>query len=153
MRRGLAVLDFVWHLRGSVAVEATGSDALYLDRIEQMLKQQKKPSIERGQIVFEEPLWSNYWDSNSRATAIYDHGEFRIEKDLSGKRLLYDLRSFQAFAFCAVGALMFFFFGLPGGLLNGLMFGGLAFGWVYGMNIGIALIRVPALIKRTVRSD
>ena len=57
MRRGLAVLDLVWHLRGSVAVEATGSDALYLDRIEQMLKQQKKPSIERGQqtIVFENP--------------------------------------------------------------------------------------------------
>ncbi len=47
---------------------------------------------------------------------------------------------------------MFFAFGLAdGGLLGGLKLAALAFGWLYGMNVLLALARVPPLIRKAVR--
>lgn len=151
MRRGLAAIDFLWHLRGSIKLQANQRDEAVLDRLQLMLEGQKKTSIERGNhsIIFEGSLYG-LW-SSWRATVIYDQGQFWIDENLEGKKLRYDLRSFQVFVFCAFAALLFFFFGLLGGLLNGLKFGALAFGLVYGMNILLSLIRVTALIRRTVR--
>jgi hypothetical protein len=149
------MLDLLWHLRGTIKLDTVLDDASVLDRLEQMLEQQKKPTIERGQqsIVFEEPLWSNLW-SSGRATAIYDHGEFRIERDLEGRKLRYDLRSWHGFLFCSFAtSTILIFMALEGDFQDGLKFAALAFGWVYGMNILTALLRVPALIRRTVRFD
>jgi hypothetical protein len=150
------MLDFTWHLRGSVRLPPAAEDSAILDGVEQMLKQQRKPTIERGQhsIIFEEPLWSNFWGPNWRATVIYDQGAFQIERDLEGRYLRYDLRSLHAFIFCSIVALTFFLFGsLDGDFRQGLFFAVAAFGWIYGMNILLALLRVPMLIRRTLRAS
>lgn len=120
-----------------------------------MLEKQRKPTIERGQtsVIFEEPLWSNFLGPNSRATVIYDQGRFWIEREQGERKLRYDFRSLHAFVFCAAGAAMFFVIGsMEGNLIQGLTFAGLAFAWVYGMNLVLALTRVPSLIRRTVRN-
>jgi hypothetical protein len=84
---------------------------------------------------------------------IYDRGRFWIEQDLGGRRLRYDLRSLHGMVFCLFGALMFFFFGLAGGgLSGGLKYAAAAFAWLYGMNVLLALGRVPLAIRRAVRS-
>lgn len=55
--------------------------------------------------------------------------------------------------FCLLSALMFFFFGLAsGGLVGGLKFAAGIFAWLYGMNILLALSRVPFAIRKAVRS-
>ncbi len=111
-----------------------------------MLEQQRKPTIERGStsIMFEEPLWSNFWGPNWRATVIYDQGRLWIDERDSHRRLRYDFRSLHAFVFCFVGAATFFVFGsLGGNIMQGLGFAALVLGWVYGMNVVTALLRVP----------
>jgi len=150
------MLDLLWHLRGTVRLGPGTDQTAVLDRIEQMLEKQRKPIIERGltSISFEAPLWSNFWSGNGRATLIYDRGRIWIRQDLEGQNLRYELRSLHTFIFCLVGALTFFVMGSLGAdFRQGLLFGSLAFGWVYGMNILMALIRVPMLIRRTVRAD
>jgi hypothetical protein len=152
MRRGLAILDFAWHLRGSIKPRNDVSDEVVLDRVQDMLEAQGKgPERGTNSVIFENAM-SGFWMS-WRATSIYDGGRFWIDHHRSGRRLRYKLRSFQVFVFCTVAALFFFFFGLLGGVQNGLKFGAIAFAWVYGMNVALALIRVPALIRRTVRGD
>ena len=150
------LLDFIWHLRGSVRLGDRVDNTAVLERVERMLEHQRKPTIERGQqsVIFEEPLWSNFWGSNWRATVIYDHGRFWIDQDLEGRRLRYDLRSLHALIICLFGALMFFAIGSLGGdIIQGLAFAALAFAWLYGMNIVLAVLRVPALIRRSVGTD
>jgi hypothetical protein len=127
-----------------------------LDRVERMLEKQRKPTIERGlnSIVFEEPLWSNFWQPTWRATVIYDHGRLWIDQRDGQRRLRYDFRSLHAFAFCAFAATMFFVLSsMDGDLAQGLTVAGLIFAWVYGMNLVLALTRVPWLIRRTVRMN
>jgi hypothetical protein len=150
------MIDFLWDLRGTIWLNPDTDQSAVLDRIEQMLEKQRKPVIKRGStsINFEEPLWSNFWSGNGRATLIYDRGKMWIHRDLEGRTLRYELRSLHTFTFCLVGALTFFVIGsLDGDFRQGLLFGSFAFGWVYGMNILMALIRVPRLIRRTARAE
>jgi hypothetical protein len=148
------MFDLLWHLRGSIRLDGRLPDIEVLNRVEQMLEKQRKPTIERGSssIFFEEPLWSNFWGPNWRATVIYDQGRLWIDQYEGQRSLRYDFRSLHAFVFCAVAATTFFVFGLlAGDLVQGLTIAALAFGWVYGMNLILALTRVPLLIRRTVR--
>ena len=150
------MLDWLWHLRGSIRLDGRLSDEELLDRLEELLEKQRKPTIERGSssIIFEEPLWSNFWGPNWRATVIYDLGRLWIDRQQGERKLRYDFRSLHAFLFCAFAAASFFLFGaVSGDLTQGLTFAVIAFGWVYGMNILLAVTRVPLLIRRTVRVD
>lgn len=84
---------------------------------------------------------------------IYDRGRFWIEQGLDGRRLRYDLRSLHGMVFCLFAAFTAFFFGLAGdGLSRGLKFAAGAFAWLYGMNILLALVRVPSAIRKAVTS-
>jgi hypothetical protein len=84
---------------------------------------------------------------------IYDAGRFRIQRGLGGRRLRYDLRSLHGMVFCLCAALGVFVVGLGGGgLSGGLQYGAGAFAWLYGMNVLLALGRVPPAIRRAVRS-
>ncbi len=144
------MFDFIWHLRGSVRLEGVATDVV-LDRVAGLLEKQRKPVIERGTdyLVFDHPLWSGYFGPNWLAMVIYDRGIFWIEQAPDGSRLRYDLRSLHGFLFCLFAALAAFFFGLLGDeLMHGLKFGALAFGWLYGMNILLALARVPHSIEK-----
>lgn len=143
------ILDFIWHLRGSVVLGVATTEEAALRRLEQLLDTQRKPVTERGpdQVAFEDPLWRDPFGPNWFAMAIYDRGRFWIE----GGRVRYELRSLHGMVFCLLAAVMFFLFGLAGdGLAGGLKFAGLAFGWLYGMNIALALGRVPGSIRKAI---
>ena len=103
-------------------------------------------------LEFDDPLWSDPFGPNWLALVIYDRGRFWLEESLDGRRLCYDLRSLHGMVFCLLGALMFFFFGLAiDGLANGLKYAAGAFAWVYGMNVLMALTRVPRAIREAVK--
>jgi hypothetical protein len=149
------MLDFVWHLRGSVALDGVGSNEAMLNRVECLLERQRKAVSDRGAdyLAFDDPLWSDPFGPNWLAMVIYDRGRFWIEQGLGGRRLRYDLRSLHGMVFCLFGALMFFFFGLSSGsLLDGLKYAAGVFAWLYGMNVLLALGRVPSAIRKAVRA-
>ncbi len=150
------MLDFLWHLRGSIPLDGVGSDAVALDRVEQLLARQRKSVSERGSdyLVFDDPLWRNPLGPNWLAMVIYDRGRLWIEQGLHGRTLRYDLRSLHGMVFCLLVAVTAFFFGLfGGGLSEGLTLAAGAFAWLYGMNIMLALIRVPSGIRKAVSND
>jgi hypothetical protein len=149
------MLDFIWHLRGSVSLDSVGSNDAVLDRVERLLEKQRKRYTERGQnsLYFDDPLWSDPFGPNWLAMVIYDQGRFWIEEGLGRRRLRYDLRSLHGLIFCLFGAFMFFFFGLASdGLPGGLKYAFGAFAWLYGMNVLLALARVPSAIRKAVRA-
>ena len=56
------------------------------------------------------------------------------------------------FVLCALAATLGFLAGLADrGLLFGLQLAAGAFGWLYGMNLLLAAIRVPMALRRAVR--
>ena len=147
------MFDSMWHLRGSVSLVGAGSDDAVLDHLETLLERQRKGVSERGEdyLVFNDPLWSDPFGPNWLAMVIYDRGRFWIDHSLGGRRLRYDLRSLHGMVFCLFGALMFFLFGLAGGgLAGGLKYAAGMFAWLYGMNILLALGRVPSAIRRAI---
>jgi hypothetical protein len=145
------MLDFIWHLRGSVPLDGVGSDDTVLDRVEGLLEGQRKSASERGAVyvAFDDPLWSNRFGPNWVAMVIYDRDRFWIEQGLGGRELRYDLRSLHGMVFCLFAAFTAFFFGFVGdGVCGGLELAAGAFAWLYGMNILLAVIRVPSAIRR-----
>jgi hypothetical protein len=150
------MLDILWHLRGSVVLDGFGSDEVALDRLDRLLESQWKSASERGPdyLAFDDPLWSGPFEPNWLAMVIYDRGRFWIEQGLSGRRLRYDLRSLHGMVFCLFAAFAAFFFGFAGdGVSGGLEFAAGAFAWLYGMNILLAVVRVPTAIRKAVTSD
>jgi hypothetical protein len=149
------MLDFIWHLRGSIALSASDAGAEVLDRVEQLLIKQHKPFFDRGvdqHVSFDSPLWTNS-ASNWAAMLIYDRGKLWISQEVDGRRLRYDLRSLQAFILCvALAAIAFGFVALDEGVLQAVIVAGLVFGWLYGGNLCLALVRVPFLLRQTARS-
>jgi hypothetical protein len=147
------MLDFIWHLRGSIALDEVRWNEMALDGIGRLLERQRKGVSERGAdyLAFDDPLWSNPFGPNWLAMVIYDRGRFWIEQRVQGRRLRYDLRSLHGMVFCLFGAFTVFFFGLAtGGVLDGLKYAAAVFAWLYGMNVLLALGRVPAAIRNAV---
>jgi hypothetical protein len=146
--------NFLWHLRGSVALsEATTSEDI-LDSIEHLLIKQGKPASKRTRdfVAFDDPLWQKPFRPNWLAMAIYDQGRFWIAHKLNDRRLCYDLRSLHGLIFCLFGAAMAFVLGLASeGLLRGTALACIALAWLYGMNVFLALVRVPRLIRKAAR--
>ena len=150
------MLDFIWHLRGSVDLDGLGSNEVALDRVERLLERQRKISSERGDdyLEFDDPLWSNPFGPNWLALAIYDRGRFWIEQGLGGRTLRYDLRSLHGMVFCLFVASTILLIGIViGDLDGGLKYAAGAFAWLYGMNLLLALVRVPSAIRRSVRGE
>jgi hypothetical protein len=153
------MLDFLWHLRGSVKLDGTVPNAAVLDGVENLLDRQRKPITERRDscIAFDDPLWRNPGGPNWLAMALYDRGRLWIENDMEGRRLRYDLRSLHGLVFCLAVFPVFFGVAALGGadrsaVLNVLRFAALAFCWLYGMNLVLALLRIPRAIRKAVTS-
>jgi hypothetical protein len=149
------ILDFLWHLRGSVAVDRAWGGEAALDSVQRLLVQQRKlikrPSPEN--LTFYAPLWMAS-GPNWLAMLLYDRGRFWIVQGPKDVRVFYDLRSLHLLVFCLSGAALFFAAGLSdGGIVGGAVSAGLAFGWLYGVNILIALVRVPLAIRRAVHQS
>jgi hypothetical protein len=149
------MLDFIWHLRGSVPLDSDDSDVVALDRMEQLLAKEQKGVSERGSdyLVFDEPLWRNLGGPNWLAMMIYDRGRFWIEQDVDGRRLRYDLRSLHGMVFCLFAAFIAFCIGIADdGFTGGLELAAGAFAWLYGANMLLALVRVPYGIRKAASS-
>jgi hypothetical protein len=143
----------IWHLRGSVALLEPQNVAL--DRIEGFLNAQYKTKRKRGvdYVTFYDPLWRYMFSPNWLSLGFYDQGRFWIEDSRSNPTLRYDLRSLHGLVFCLLGATIFFGFGaLSEGLSRGLIYAALAFGWLYGMNIVLAHLRVPCAIRKALKA-
>lgn len=146
------MLDVLWHLRGRVILDNTQPKEVVLGRLDHLLMKQQKTVFDRGPdyVAFNDPLWSNPSRPNWLAMTIYDRGRFWIELCPKGETVRYDLRSLHGIIFCLFGAAIFFLFGpAGGGAKHGIGFAAFAFGWLYGMNLLLALARVPRLIRRT----
>jgi hypothetical protein len=150
------MLNFLWHLRGSVALDGVGSHSIALDRLERLLARQQKSISERGSdyLLFNSPLWRNNPFGPKVAMLIYDRGRFWVEQGLRGRRLRYDLRSLHFMVLCLFAASIPLVFGLAYDRLSeGLKFAAAGIAWLYGMNILLALVRVPSGIRKAVTSD
>lgn len=146
--------DFLWHLRGSVGIDSAISNADALLRIRSMLEKQRKPvsSTDSNCLSFNSPLWTDWFGPNWLAMVIYDRGRFCIEQVNGVRTVRYDLRSLHGFIFCLVAAGLFFCVSLSNGTENAARIAALAFGWLYGMNLVLAYLRIPRLIRRTLLS-
>jgi hypothetical protein len=152
------MLDFLWHIRGTITLDRVDLEAVTLDRVEWLLKRERKHVIERGSeyLVFNSPFWSEWPEKNWLPMMIYDGGRFWIERDLHEARLRYDLRSLRAMVFGLFFAFLTFCFGLThdsvvgGSLAGALRYAAWAFAWLYGMNVVLALVRVPSSIRKAV---
>jgi hypothetical protein len=141
------MFDMLWHLRGSVPLRhATPGEAMY--RLGTLLKSQRKQITARSsdQLHFDGHRGPDFF-GNCRALANYERGHFWVE----GGRVRYDLRSLHGFLFCTTAAslvaLVVALFGAP---RQGLIFGSIVWGWLYGMNVLIAAARVPLLFRHIV---
>ena len=142
----------MWHLRGSVRLNSARSNEAVFVSLEQLLAQQRKPVIVRdsAKLEFNDPFWSGV--RSAHAMVIYDYGRFWIEGQLDERRLRYDLSSWHGFVFCLIVATAAGLFGLlVDGLANGARFAAGAFAWFYGVNILLAVVRVPLAIRKAVR--
>jgi hypothetical protein len=152
------MLDFLWHLRGSVSLDGDGPDELAFDRVQRLLELERKSVSERGSehLVFRSPFWGESFEPKSPAMGFYNRGRFWIERDISGRRLCYDLCGLHSMVFALLASFPAFFFGLAdhslteGGLSGGLKYAAGAFAWLYGMNIVLALRRAPTAIRKAV---
>lgn len=145
------MIDFLWHLRGSAPLDSTISNDDALLRIGRMLEKQRKPisSAGSGQLSFSSPLWTDWFGPKWLAMVVYDQGRFSIEQKRGRRVVGYDLRSLHGFLFCLFAAGLFFCVALSGGVGHAAGIAAFAFGWLYGMNLLLAYLRIPRLIRRT----
>ena len=148
------MIDFIWHLCGSTSVAADLDSGTITERIERLLKNQRKDVTEKSDVAisFYTPLWSSMFGPNWKAMVIYDRGRFWLEGSGSDRRLRYDLRSLHGFVYCLCGAAFFFIFTVFGnGLQLALGIAALMFSWLYGMNMLLAWVRIPLVIRQATR--
>ena len=153
------MLGFIWHLRGSISLDGIRASADVLDRVEALLAYQGKIVADRGadHLNFGSRPWRESFDSDSRtdALSIFDRGRFWIEPGVIGESLNYDLNCFWSFVICLSLAAVFFAINLrvEGNVVEARRWALSAFGWLYGANVLIALVRAPRCIRRAVNND
>jgi len=110
---------------------------------------------ERGAnyVTFNDPFWG---EGSAPARwpvfAIYNQGRFEIQSTTQGLSLHYRLSRPGLLLLCLVTALVAFVFGRAnGGVPEGLLYAALAFGSLFGVNLCLALARVPQAIREAVR--
>ena len=147
------MLDFLWHLRGSITLAKVYLDAVTLDRVELLLKKERKEVIERGSgyLVFNAPFWGDPNDIAWFPMRIYGCCRFWIEQGIHENRLRYDLSSLRILIYWLFIASIGFWLVLTDDSLAGaLKTAASAFAWFYGVSILLALLRVPPAIRKAV---
>lgn len=149
------IFDFIWHMRGSIALDASLSDEEALRRIERLIARQSKTVASRDaeQVTFESPLENTLLGLHFPPMKFCDGGRFWIEQGTAGRVLRYDLRSLHFLMYCLLAAFVFFHLGSSGKhIVDGLKSGAFALICVYGGNTIFAFIRVPGAIRRAIEA-
>jgi hypothetical protein len=148
------IFDFLWRLRGSVAIDPTTTDGAVLAHVERLLSRQGKVILRRGLegLSFNSPVWQIAITVPFRSMYIVDRGRFWITEGQRGRRLHYSLHSFPLTLISLLSAGMFFaLVWAAEGFVRAVVFAGLAFALVYGLNFLPAAVRVPLAIHGAVR--
>ncbi|NGN41029.1 hypothetical protein G6N74_08135 [Mesorhizobium sp. CGMCC 1.15528] len=141
------MLSRLWHLQGSVKPGSSLSEEMVLERISKMLEDQHKTVSLRNSdsIEFNHPLWSG--GDRLKALALYDKGRIWIDCRSGATVLRYELRSLHAVVFTGFASIMFVALYGVAEEEGAMQFGAGVFAWLYGVNVLIALFRVPRLFK------
>lgn len=101
-RVNLRLIDWIWHVRGRVALAPDQTDDVALDRLDRLFRQ-PGTSHERAS----DTLTFRKKDQAAQdKMSVFDAGVLRIERGLSGAVLRYDLTS-RALLFCFLAPLLF----------------------------------------------
>lgn len=146
----LSNVSALWRLRGSVELAPEMTDQQAITRLAQLLERQRKEVSERGDdwIGFDGTL--DLANRNWRSMAHYHRGRFWIEREREGRTLRYDLSSLHAMIFGLGAALCAYAFRFDDGVGSALFLAAFAFTFVYGLNLLIALARVPGAVREVV---
>ncbi|TPJ55042.1 hypothetical protein [Mesorhizobium sp. B2-7-1] len=136
------MLDFLWHLSGSIVLTSAPTKDEILDRVTTALKDDGHPANKRGEdfVEFQTSLWQT--GSRTAAMAGFDSGRIWVEQASYGLLLKYRLRSFQLLVF----SLTFAIFGAV--LFQTSFLGIFMFSVLYGGNLVLAIDRVANFLKR-----
>ena len=79
-------MTFLWHLRGSVALDGGPSNEAALRRVKRLLKKQRKPVTDEGAdfVAFDQPLWRDP-AHNWALLVFYNQGRFWIAQGAVGR--------------------------------------------------------------------
>ncbi|WP_260921770.1 hypothetical protein [Novosphingobium sp. 9] len=146
------MLDTLWHLRGSLPLPPSLSDAEALDQVEGFLAAECKQVLgrEADRLAFRSDMFRG---ERNAVLAFFNSGEFQITaRSAAGERMLdYDLSARYGFLACVVFAMFAAGIGAIGDGLRGALIGAaLALAWIYGMNRLTASIRVPHALSKVV---
>ena len=136
------MLDFLWHLGGSIVLTSDPAKGEVLDRVAAALKDDGHPVNKRGEdfVEFQKSLWRT--GSRTAAMAGFDSGRIWTEQARYGLLLKYRLRSFQSLVY----SLTFAVFGAV--LFRAPLLGVFMFSALYGGNLILAIDRVANFLKR-----
>jgi hypothetical protein len=149
------MLDDLWLLRGSVALDRAIDSFAALGRVQRLLEEKKMRVAERraGVVLYEAPLFDRL-ARNRRwgAFAIYDQGRVWIDDGAAGRTLRYEFRSFQTLtSSLAIAAVVgAFAFKRAGPFADGA-FAAIALASLYAMHVVWAKLSVPRMIADAVR--
>ena len=135
------MLDFLWHLSGSIVLTPAATKDDVLDRVAAALKDDGHPIDKRGEdfVEFQKSLWR--MGSRTAAMAVFDRGRIWIEEASSGLLLKYRLRCFQLLVFSLTVAI----FGAA--LFRTASVGVFMFLVLYGGNLVLANSRAANFLK------
>ena len=104
------VVDFLWHLRGSVSLEKSPSDDAVFDGLQRFLTRQHKTLtyVSVDKLAFRDLNWFFGIRSNLLVLLMYERGCFWIERKSGARRLYYELRSLYGFVFVCLVQRCFF---------------------------------------------
>ena len=153
--------DFMWHMRGSAAVEVENSDRELLDHIATAMKEEGMFDIRimptsaefKGSIFRTRAKFKPSDLLMPRSLRLYDRGIFILEGVGSVRKFSYDLRCLHLFLLCLAGSLAILGYRLAtsgGDPVAALSSAAFAFAWLYGMNMLIAWTTIPRGIRATI---
>ena len=144
----------LWTLRGSLEVPPGMTPAEQLDRIENGIADLGKRVFDRDgpTIVYSSWFWEDALGINRNPLLVYDRGRLWLDGSGGTSRLRYELSSLRFLLLCfAIAAAAGLFIGSQVGWRESAKVAFVGLAWLYGLNLLVALVRVPRFFRRLLR--
>lgn len=144
----------LWTLWGSLEVPPGIPPDELLDRVEDALAGHGKRVFDRDgpTVVFSSYFWEDALGFNRNALMLHDRGRLWLDGGGGTLRLRWEVRSLRLFLFCfALAAAAGLLTGWHEGWREGADVALRALAWLYGLNLLVALFRVPRFFRRLLR--